>query len=428
MTQTRRSFLGEIGLALGGAMIPLELLSTTQELERRLSQPSSLSDDDFWSWVRAEYTVSPNVLNLNNGGVSPQPKPVQEAFARFNALSNEAPSYYMWRVLDQGREPLRQRLADLAGCDAEELAICRNATEALNTVIFGLDLKAGDEVVLSKQDYPNMINAWKQRAIRDGIVLRWVDLELPQEKDDYFVDKYTETFSDRTRVVHLTHLINWTGQVLPVRKIADKAKAHGILAIADIAHSFAQLDFRIPDLGCAFAGTSLHKWLGAPFGSGMLYIEKDSISMVWPLLGNDKPQSEDIRKFETLGTRSFPTEMAIGTALDFHLGIGSGRKYDRLSALRQHWVQEVEGFDRVKFNSPRKGNLTALANFSIDGLKPEEVDGKLWEKWKIHTVAINWENIHGVRVTPNVYHSFADLDRLVEGIDWICRNMPTGKG
>ena len=418
--QSRRTFLAQAALALTGAALPAEAAALLDNLARQTTPPADASDEDFWAWVKASFTVSPNILNLNNGGVSPQPKTVQEALERFNALSNESPSYYMWRVLDQGREPLRQRLAALAGCSAECLAICRNTTEALSNVIFGLDLKRGDEVVLSRMDYPAMINAWKQRELRDGIVLKWVELQLPQQEDAYFEKAYSAAVSSRTRVMHLTHLINWTGQVLPVAKMASAARARGIICIADIAHSFAHLEFKIPELNCHYAGTSLHKWLNAPFGTGMLYAEAGSIAELWPLNPAPDPRSADIRKFEHLGTRSIGTEMAIGTALDFHLGIGTARKNARLAELRKYWTDGVKDQSRVRFLTPLGYHPNALCTIAIDGLTPTEIDAKLWAKRKIHCSATNWESVHGVRITPSIYHSPADLDRLIDGIIEIC--------
>jgi len=361
-----------------------------------------------------EFTVSPNLLNLNNGGVSPQPKVVQDAHIRFYQYANEAPTYYMWRILDQGREALRAKLADLSGCPADEIAINRNCTEGLNTIIFGLDLKPGDEVVLTKQDYPNMINAWKQREKRDGIKLVWVNLELPSENEDELVRKYVSAFTNRTKIVHVTHIINWVGQVIPVRKIADIAHKQGIEVVCDGSHSYAHLDYKIPDLGCDYYATSLHKWLCAPFGSGMMQIRKDKIKKVWALLSSPEPDGADIRKFETLGTRSFASEMAIGTAVDFHLGIGAARKFARLHYLKNYWAEKARDITGVKVHTSLKPEFAgAIALVSIDGMKPSEVESQLLGTYKIHTSPIVWENISGVRVTPHVYHTPKDLDRLV---------------
>ncbi|MBS4065848.1 MAG: aminotransferase class V-fold PLP-dependent enzyme [Chitinophagaceae bacterium] len=421
---SRRKFLHQLTAATGAfTFFPLTNKAFAHEAEHRFQQfhllndVDAMQDEDFWGWVKEQFTVSPNLLNLNNGGVSPQPKVVQDAHIRFYQFSNEAPSYYMWRTLDEGREGLRGKLAELAGCSAEELAINRNATEGLNTVIFGLNLKAGDEVVLTKQDYPNMINAWKQREKRDGIKLVWLNLNLPEENEDAIVQQYVNAFTSKTKIVHVTHLINWTGQFLPIRKIADEAHKRGIEVIGDGAHSFAHTDFKIPDLGCDYFATSLHKWLCAPFGSGLLWIKKEKIKNIWALLSNDKPDGEDIRKFETLGTRSFASEMAIGNAVDFHNVMGSKRKEDRLRYLTDYWTNKVRDLKRVSFLQPKTKHMyCALSNIAIEGIKPLDVAGTLHSKYKIHTVAIDWENIHGVRVTPHVYTSTKDLDRLVKAV------------
>ncbi len=424
----RKKFIRNLGIAAGS--LPFLQWSSpvfAEEARARfvsdLQEPNDLysDDEDFWGWVRASYTASPNLINLNNGGVSPQPKVVQDAHIRFYQYANEAPTYYMWQILDQGREPLREKLAAMAGCSSEEIAINRNATEGLNTVIFGLNLKAGDEVVLTRQDYPNMINAWKQREKRDGVKLVWLDLPLPMDDEDRIVDLYQSAFTAKTKVVHITHLINWTGQILPVKKIAMEARRRGIDSIADGAHTFAHFDFSIPELGCDYYATSLHKWLGAPFGSGLLYIRKDKIRDVWALLSNNEPDGPDIRKFESLGTRSFASEMAIGAAVDFHEVMGAKRKEHRLRYLKDHWVDQVKDIPGVSFLQSRPVHQScAIANIAIDGKKPEEIASVLFNKYKIHTVAINWQNIHGVRVTPNVYTSTRDLDKLVSAIKSMC--------
>lgn len=423
---TRRSFFRQTAVAATSALtlpafLPNSFAHPLTRTDAGLKSAAEwATDEDFWAWVKSEYTVSPNLLNLNNGGVCPQPKVVQDAHIRFYQYANEAPSYYMWRILDQGREALREKLADLAGCSADELAINRNATEGLNTVIFGLNLKPGDEVVLTKQDYPNMLNAWKQREKRDGIKLVYLNLDLPSENDDAITEQFVKAFTPRTKVVHVTHLVNWVGQVLPVRKIADEAHKRGIEVIADGAHSFALFDFKIPDLGADYYATSLHKWLCAPFGSGMLYIRQPKIKNVWALLSNTEPDGADIRKFESLGTRSFASEMAVGTAVDFHNSIGSARKFARAHYLKNYWMERVKDIPGVKLHTSFKPeHAGAVALFSIDGMKPSEIDGQLMNQHKIHTVGIDWENIHGIRVTPHIYHTPKDLDRLVTAIDSI---------
>jgi selenocysteine lyase/cysteine desulfurase len=424
MAYNRRNFIQKIGgtagaFALSGFLAPSLAASIEKALEKvaHLSPEDCAIDEEFWYQIKMAYTVSSTILNLNNGGVSPQPKVVQNAVERYNQLSNEAPSHYMWRVLDMGREPLRGKLAELAGCSPEEIAINRNSSEALETIIFGLPLKAGDEVVLSKQDYPNMINAWKQRERRDGIVLKWISFDLPIEDKSLMVRKFEEAFTEKTKIAHVTHMINWCGQLLPAKEIAQAAHKRGIEVLLDAAHTFAHIDYNIPDLECDYFGTSLHKWLCAPFGSGMLYVKKDKIKNLYPLFAAPDSSSDDIRKFEHLGTRSFAIEQAIGQAVDFHNLIGSERKEKRLHYLKNYWMEKVKTLPGVSFQTSMLPEFSgAICLFSIEGKKPEDIGHTLMEKYKIHTVPIVWENISGVRVTPNVYTVTKDLDRLVTAI------------
>jgi selenocysteine lyase/cysteine desulfurase len=421
---SRRSFINKAGKFSAITFLSsLTQPAWSRNLERALKDaegvsPSELAaEEDFWHYIQQSFTSSSGIINLNNGGVSPAPKTVQEAMKRYYDYSNEAPSYYMWRILDQGREPLRKNIARLAGCDAEEIAINRNSSEGLETIIFGLQLKAGDEVVAAKQDYPNMVNAYKQREIRDKIKMVWVNLELPSEDEDYMVNQYVKAFTPKTKLVHITHIINWNGQILPVKKIANEAHKRGIEVVVDGAHSFAHFDFKIPDLDADYFASSLHKWLYAPIGSGMMYVKKDKIKNLYPLFAGDDPLKADIRKFENLGTRPFFIEQAIGKAIEFHDMIGSERKEKRLHYLKNYWMEKVKDIPKVKLNTslhPKWG--CAIGNVGIEGKKPGELDSFLMDKYKVHTVGIEWENIKGVRVTPNVYTTIKNLDVLIEGI------------
>ena len=423
MSLNRRMFLKKLGTTVGAVTLGNVLLSSLASgksivNENQAAPPPDLSDEDFWSWVKESYTVSPNIMNLNNGGVSPQPLVVQQTLEKYNRLCNEAPSYYMWNILNQGREALRADLAGFAGCSAEEIAIDRNTTEAMNNIIYGLPLIKGDEVVLTKHDYPNVINTWKLREKRDGIVLRWINLELPSENEDELVNAYVSQFNDKTKVVNITHIINWIGQIIPVQKIARAAHARGIEVLVDGAHTFALLNFKIPDLECDYFATSLHKWMCAPFGSGLLYVKKDKISKIWTLFPDGQPLGEKIIKFESLGTRSFASEMAIGSALDFHLAIGSQRKEKRLRELKDYWTNKVKDLPGIHIKTSFNPKFACVIGLvSVDGKKPGEVVSYLFEQYKIHTTGIEWENISGVRVTPNVYTTFRDLDKLVLALE-----------
>ena len=422
--KSRRSFIQKSAAALGAfTLIPFSTKASANRIAESLAELNTFSpeaaamEEDLWASMAQAYTVSPSILNLNNGGVSPQPKVVQDAVDRYYHLSNEAPTYYMWQILDKGREPVRAKLADLAGVAPEEIAIQRNATEALATITWGTDLKAGDEIVMTKQDYPNMIHAWKQRELRQGIKIKWINLELPIENDETFVKAFVDNTTSKTKIWHLTHIINWTGQIMPVAKLCAEARKRGLVTIVDAAHTFAHLDYKITDFNCDYLGTSLHKWLCAPFGTGMLYIKKENIGKTWPIFPIDKPQSTDIHKFEALGTRSFAPEQAIGQAVDFHNAIGSKRKQERLHYLKKYWCEIVVKNPRIKIHVSLKSEYScALGTFSIDGLDAVDIASKLMSDYQIHTVGIKWENINAVRVTPHVYTTTKDLDRFIDAV------------
>lgn len=419
-----------------GAVGSLSLLSSVNkvfaaELESQINRVENMSaeaaaeDEDFWGWVRESYTVSPNIINFNNGGVSPQPKVVQDAHIRYYQFCNEAPSYYMWRIVDAGREGLRQKLAEVAGVSADEICINRNSTEGLNTVIFGLNLKAGDEVVLSKYDYPNMMNAWKQREKREGIKLVWIDIPQPTEDDKTIVDLYAKAITPKTKIVHVTHQINWSGNIVPVKAIADYAHSKGCEVIVDAAHSFGQFEFKLADTGADYLATSLHKWLGAPFGSGLLYIKKEKIKNVWALLSAPNPDGDDIRKFENLGTRNMAAEMAIGAAVDFHNVIGIKRKEARLRYLKNYWLEKASKLKgAVVCTSLKPQYSCAIGNIGFENWKAGDIDARLYDKQRIHVTSIVLEKINGVRVTPNVYTNMYDLNLLVKGLTEVSEAKP----
>ncbi|MEO5583082.1 MAG: aminotransferase class V-fold PLP-dependent enzyme, partial [Saprospiraceae bacterium] len=421
LMDNRRNFLKTAGLASGlGLIVPM----TKPQLNRfidffedysNIDSHTLASDEEFWSMIQQAFTVSSSIINLNNGGVAPAPKVVQDAAERFAKFSNEAPSYYMWRILDQGREPLRRKLADLAGVAPDQVAMQRNASEALETVIFGLRLEKGDEVILSKQDYPNMINAWKQREKRDGIILKWLDHVLPQENSQVIIKKFEEAISPKTKIIHLTHIINWMGQIMPAKEIISMAHSKNIEVVLDGAHSFGHIQYSVSDLDCDYFGTSLHKWISAPIGTGLLIVKKDKIKNLYPLFAAPDAESDDIRKFENLGTRPFHIEQATGQAIQFHQMIGGDRKQKRLHYLKNYWATKALQQPGVKIGTSLKPEYgCGIGLLQIDGKTPSQIDSFLFEKYKIHAVGITWENISGVRITPNVYTLTSDLDVLVE--------------
>jgi selenocysteine lyase/cysteine desulfurase len=416
----RRNFLKKVGLASMATSVSASTIwsGSFVDINKKLIPALHPPDDDFWGWVRTQYTVSSNLLNLNNGGVSPQSKFVQDAFFRYTEMANEAPSYYLWRILEEGKGAVRKKLADLLGASAEEVAINRNATEALDTLIHGIALNKGDEVVLSKYDYPRMISAWKAREKREGIVLKWVDFDFPENDEQVIANKYTSLFTAKTKVVHITHLINWVGQVTPVKAIAVEARKKGIKTLVDAAHSFAHIPFNVKDWDIDYLGTSLHKWLCAPFGTGMMYIRKEEIEHIKTFFSEDPiMEPGNMKRFEELGTRASTAELAIGEAVDFHRVIGSERKQKRLYDLKKYWIDQVKSHPKIKILTPDPMALSgALGLVSIEGMEATDIDYYLFHEHHIHTVGIKYEKVNGIRVTPNVYTSFDDLDRFVKAL------------
>jgi len=431
MQNSRRSFLKQLGGITGAAIVAnsffdprmIKKVEAAAAKIAHLSPTEAATDEDFWFQVQQAFSTTRGIINLNNGGVSPQPKVVQDAFVRYNEFSNEAPARTMWNVLGPRRETIRAKLAELGGCSPEEIAIVRNTTEALETIIFGLDMRRGDEVLTTNQDYPSMMRAWHQREKREGVVVKTVSIPTPPDNVSEITKALEKGITKKTRVIMVSHIIFLTGQITPVFEICDMAHDRGIEVILDAAHSFAHLDFKIPDLSCDYFGTSLHKWLCAPFGTGMLWVKKDKIEKLWPLFAPEYPKSNDIRKFEALGTRSFPAELGIGEAIHFHNGIGSKRKEERLRFLKNYWAEKVSKFPNVKMvTSLQPVQSCGLGNFCIEGIEPGKICDYLFKTHRIYTVPISHEEFKGVRVTPHVYTTLNELDFFIEVVEKIAKH------
>lgn len=379
-------------------------------------------DEEFWLKVRQQFALDTYVVNLNNGAVGAQPLVAQQSHIEMYKKSNLAPSHYMWEEVNGKREHLREELAKLLSCDRDEVALNRNTTEGLSTVVFGLDLKAGDEVVVSDFDYPFALNAWKQRAKRDGIVLKEVKLRLPIEDNSKAIELYRKAINLKTKVVHLTHVINWTGQIMPVKEITQVAQELGCQVVVDAAHSLAQIPLSFKQIGCDYLATSLHKWLGAPFGTGALVMKKKHIPSIWPLHSAWQSQETDIRKFEVLGTRSYPAEMATLEAIKFHEGLGMQLVNNRLNYLRTYWTERVVGLNGLTMHTSQARSFSAaMATFSISGKTSSEIADSLLEFDNLHVGLINWNGMDGVRVSPHIYTTLQELDRLVSAVTKLCK-------
>jgi isopenicillin-N epimerase len=374
------------------------------------------ADEDFWFEVQQAFTVDRSLINLNNGGVSPSPRVVQDAMRRHLEYSNQATAQTMWRVLEPQLESVRQRLARAFGCDAEEMAVTRNASEALEICQFGLDLKPGDEVLTTEQDYPRMINTWRQRERRDRIKLRKIQFPTPPRSQDELAELFERAVTPRTRVIHFCHITNLTGQIFPVKRICRMAREKGIEAIVDGAHAFAHFPFKHADLDCDYYGTSLHKWLTAPHGTGFLYVRRSKIKNLWPLMAADEKQDTDIRKFEEIGTHPAANHLAIAEALTFHEGIGAERKAARLRYLFHRWAKRIDGMKGVKMlTSYDPEQSCGLTTVQIEGMDHAKLGAYLFNEYRIITTPLaEYGGVYGLRVTPNVYTTLGEIDLFAE--------------
>ena len=431
-TWNRRAFLGALSYPALGALSWAALtprpapqgLAVLANLAGHPGSPEGIAaDESYWFEVQQAFTVDRTLINLNNGGVSPSPAGVQAAMKRHLDYSNTAPTYAMWQVLEPQREGVRQRLARTFGCDAEEIALTRNASESLQICQLGFDLEPGDEVLTTTQDYPRMINTFRQRQHREGIVLKQFSIPVPAEDPAEIVRLFEQHVTPRTRMILICHMINLTGQILPVRDVVRMARRKGIPVVVDGAHTFAHFDFSHEDLDCDYYGTSLHKWLFAPHGTGLLYVRKNKIRELWPLMAPPEELAGDIRKFEEIGTHPAANYLAIGEALTFHEGIGPARKGARMRYLRDYWVRQLLEHDRVRLHTSLKpGFSCGIATVQIEGIDPAELNEYLWERHRIITVAIQHDEFQGLRVSPSVYTTLEELDRFCDVMRKVVRD------
>ncbi len=382
------------------------------------SPESVAADEDYWAEIRSAFTVDRNIINLNNGGVSPSPRIVQDAMRRYLEFSNMAPVHNMWRVLEPQIESVRRGLARAFGCDPEELAISRNASESLEICQLGLDLQPGDEVLTTTQDYPRMITTWQQRERRDKIVLKFLRFPVPPPSLDDLAERFERAITPRTRVLLLCHITNRTGQIFPVKKICQMARQRNIEVIVDGAHAFAHFPFKHEDLDCDFYGTSLHKWLLAPHGTGFLYVRKAKIPALWPLMAAPEAHRNDIRKFEEIGTHPAANHNAISEALTFHESIGVERKAARLRYLRDRWAQRLARLPKTKLlHSPDPAQSCGLGFLGLEGIDPAKVAATMWEKHHILIVPISSDEYSGLRITANIYTTLEEVDTFSSAME-----------
>jgi selenocysteine lyase/cysteine desulfurase len=419
---SRRGFLRATGATAVATFTDAAVARAQSAAARVEGLPASAvaGDEAYWRDIQQAFTLDRTLINLNNGGCCPSPRVVHDALKRYLDLSNQAPVYHMWQILEPNIESVRRRLAAEFGCDAEELAITRNASEALQIAQLGIDLRKGDEVLTTNQDYGRMLDTWDQRARRDGIVVRKISFPVPPPSMDDLAERVIAALTPATKVLHFCHITNLTGQIFPVKRICDEARQRGVRTIVDGAHAFAHFPYKAADLGCDYYGTSLHKWLLAPIGTGFLYVRRENIPSLWPLTPAAAAKQDDIRKFEEIGTHPAANHNAIAEAMTFHQGIGIERKAARLRYLRDRWAHRLAANPRVRLQTNLDpAHSCAIGTVQIAGVPTPKLVARLWEKWRIIATPIVHAEYEGARITPNVYTTLEEIDTFAAAMEQI---------
>jgi selenocysteine lyase/cysteine desulfurase len=425
----RRRFLKAVGGGAGAAAVttlfsPATLRSVEAATRRVAALPpeETAADESYWRDIQGAFSISRSLIDLNNGYTCPSPRIVTERLVEYIWQQEQAPSYYLRTLLPPRRETVRQGLARVFGCDPEEIAIVRNASEALETLLLGVDLRSGDEVVTTNQDYGRMRTTLDQRGRREGIDVKLISIPTPARNTEELVEGFGSAITAKTKMILMSHQINLTGQIMPVREICDMARERDIPVMIDGAHSFAQFAFKRDDLGCDYFGTSLHKWLYAPKGTGMLYVRREKIKGLWPLMAAPDRMSDDIRKYEEIGTHSLAPVLAIGEAIAFHNSIGAKRKEARLRYLKDYWAKRLLEVPNIRLHTSLDPAMScAIANVEIVGGEPQALVDYLWEKHHIIVTGIEHEEYRGLRVTPNLYTTLDELDYFCDVFENLAR-------
>ena len=412
----KRTFLRNLTT---GTIASTSFLTMIESIAAETSISTDLTtDEDFWAKIRKDYLLKEDYINLENGYYCMIPQPTLEKLVENMREVNYQASYYMRTVQWDNKTKAADSLAEVAGCTSEELIVTRNTTESLDLVIGGFPWKKGDEAVMANQDYGAMRNMFIQVEKRHGIVRKLVDVPLHPSSDEEIVKVYEDAITPKTKLLMVCHMVNVTGHILPIRKICDMAHAKGVEVMVDGAHAFGHFEFAMKDLDCDYYGTSLHKWMSVPLGAGFLYIRKNKIDKIWPLLAHGKTEPGDIKRLNHIGTHPVHTDLTIMDAVDYHNAIGSKRKEDRLRYIQNYWLDKARKIDHLIINTPKESHRSCgIGNVGVKGMKPSEMAKTLLDKYNIWTVAIDGAGVHGCRISPNIYTTTKELDTFVEALE-----------
>lgn len=413
----KRTFLKKSGLLGLGAVLSIDSFADLMQSVSSVPPSALAKEEDFWLTIRKGYRLNPDMINLENGYYNFLPEETLEKLIAHIRDINYQGSYYMRTVQFEKKTAMAAKLAELAGCPADELVLTRNTTESLDTIIGGFDWKPGDEALMAEQDYPAMLSMFRQVAKRHGVVNKLVSVPNNPSSDEEIVNLYANAITPQTKLLMICHMINITGQILPVRKICDMAHRKGVQVMVDGAHAFGHFRFTIPELDCDYYGASLHKWLSVPLGSGLLWVKKSNISKIWPLMAPYDMSPDDIRRLNHIGTHPVYTDLTVEDAINYYNMLGAERKEARLRYIQNYWTDKVRDMPHVILNTPEDPSRScAIANVGVKSMKPGELGDVLWKKYRIYCAPIDGANVHGCRITPNVYTTTAELDVLVSAL------------
>ncbi|HEV2150353.1 MAG TPA: aminotransferase class V-fold PLP-dependent enzyme [Longimicrobiaceae bacterium] len=434
----RRNFLTRTAGALGAlAVAPAPLLADRlarmstllDTLDADLlalgaaADPARLAEDEpFWARVREAFALDPAVVNLDHGWTNPAPREAMADLVRLAREVQSLPAHWLARLWPEVTDTtVRAALAEAMGAPGKQIALVRNATEALDTVLLGVPLRAGDEVVCSAHDYYAMLDALEQRRARDGVVLRMLRPPVPAPSLERLAEMYEAAIGPRTKLVLLTHPSNLTGQLLPVRRIAAAAHAVGAEVVVDGAQSLGLLEEPVAALDCDYYGASAHKWLGVPVGTGVLWMRPEHAAKVWPLIPSP-PETAGMSRFEWIGTSPEYVAPAALPALAIHRTLGAARKAERLRYLTSYWrTRAAATLPEARFYTTDGAAMgLGLCTVELPGVESKALEARLLERHGILVQAMSGNartpEIRGIRVSPNVYTSPAELDRLVRAL------------
>jgi selenocysteine lyase/cysteine desulfurase len=410
----KRSLLKNAAMTGIGATLGMDALAALFETKLGVTGDALASDEKFWKEIRKQYLLKPDYINLENGYYNFIPQPLLEKFIGHVREVNYQGAYYMRNNAVENKKRVTAKLAALVGCEADQVAITRNTTESLDIVIAGKHWEKGDETIMAEQDYGSIIEMLKHVGDRYGVVNKMVSVPNHPKSDEEIVTLYENAITSKTKLILVSHMINVTGQILPIRKICDMAHAKGVEVCVDGAHAVAHFKFNIPDLNCDYYGASLHKWLSTPLGAGLLFVKKEKMPSIHPLIVGWEKDPYKMLRISHTGTHPSHTDLTIEDSIDYYNMIGAERKESRLRFIQEYWTSKVRTVPRIIINTPVESHRACgIANVGIEGIRPGDLAKRLLDEHRVYTVAIDGANVHGCRITPNVYTTTEELDQFV---------------